>query len=112
IEAALGEAGCRVEVRHSASEPRAEEVDGELSRLRAPQARVEVREAIDGRQLYELALALDRIRLSDHHPSWVMTTRTLQPAPEPHAMWNESMMAQPLGGLGMYLLDTPAAGAH
>jgi len=109
IEGALAGAGeqVRVERLGDRSLRSAAEVEQELVRMRPPRALVEIYDSIDGVALYELALALDQIRLRDEHPSYVLAVRRLRPVPAPHPMWDDSMMAQPLGGLGMYVLDVP-----
>ncbi len=111
IASALGERGERLEVKWLGERsPRsADEIEQEIGEMRPPEGLIEVYDSVDGNALYELALALDQIRLRDLHPSYVLATRRLHPAPVPHPMWDENMMAQPLGGLGMYVLDVPRA---
>ena len=110
LQAVLGELGCQLRVQRLGERPlpTAAEAEQDLMRLRAPRALLDIYESIDGAALYELALALDQMRLSDLHPAYVLTTRALRPAGEPHPMWDQSLMAQPLGALDMYVLDVPA----
>jgi len=107
IESVLGEmgGGLRVKRRDEGALRSAAEVESELANLHAPNGLIEIYEAVDGNVLYELALALDQVRLRDQHPSYVLFTRQLHAAPAPHPMWDDSMMAQPLGGLDLYVLD-------
>ncbi len=113
MASALGEAGERLAVKWMGDKPlrSADEVEQQIGEMRPPEGLIEVYDSVDGNALYELALALDQIRLGDRHPSYVLAARRLRPTLVPHPMWDDSMMAQPLGGLGMYVLDVPSAEA-
>ena len=83
----------------------AAEVEQELASVPRGIALVEVHPAIGGNTLYELALALDRIRLRDEHPSFVLMARELLPTPAAHPLWDDRMMAQPLGALDLFAVE-------
>lgn len=107
IIAALGRAGESTRVRR-VERPgmrSAAEVEQELAAIPDGVGLVEVYPALDGNTLYELALALDRIRLRDEHPSYVLLARELTPTPAAHPLWDDQMMAQPLGALDLFALE-------
>jgi len=107
IERALGDAGAEVKVERLGSHAMrsAAEVEATLAELRPGAARIEVYDSLDGNVLYELALALDRIRLRDEHHCLVVAARDFRPAPMPHPMWDDQMMSQPLGAIDMYVVS-------
>jgi hypothetical protein len=110
IEGALAACGIdvRVEPLGGSAMRSAAEAEAALAETGPAQASIEVYDHVDGNVLYELALALDRIRLRDEHPRFVLAARALRPAPMPHPMWDDQMMSQPLGALDMFVLaDEP-----
>lgn len=111
LEAVLTEVGCRprVEHLHELSAQQVQQLEPELMRLRPPRALTHVCAALGGQALYELALVLDRVRLEDKHPPYLLAVGALQPEPQPHPLWAEGMMAQPLGALDMYALEPAPA---
>lgn len=82
----------------------AAEVEQQLQSIDDGEARIEVFPAVDGNSLYELALALDRLRLRDEHPGYLMAAQELLPTPVAHPLWDDRMMAQPLGVLDLFVL--------
>lgn len=106
IEGALAACGIdvRVEPLGESAMRSAAEAEAALAEIGPAQASIEVYDHVDGNVLYELALALDRIRLRDEHPRFVLAVRGLRPAPMPHPMWDDQMMSQPLGALDMFVL--------
>lgn len=107
IIAALGRAGETTVVRRldRPGMRSAAEVETELAAIPAGVGLVEVYPALDGNTLYELALALDRIRLRDEHPSYTLLACELTPTPAAHPLWDDRMMAQPLGALDLFALE-------
>ncbi len=83
----------------------AAEVGEELGQIPGGRARIDVYPGIDGNALYELALALDRIRLRDEHPSYVLIAGQLNSTPAAHPLWDDRMMAQPLGALDLFVIE-------
>ena len=83
----------------------AAEVEGELKAIPPGSGLIEVFPGIDGNTLYELALALDRIRLRDEHPSYVLCATNLMTTPAAHPLWDDRMMAQPLGVLDLLVIE-------
>lgn len=83
----------------------ASEVEQELSTIPDGTGLVEAFPAINGNTLYELALGLDRIRLRDEHPSYVLAATELLTTPAAHPLWDDRMMAQPLGVLDLFVLE-------
>jgi hypothetical protein len=83
----------------------AAEVGEELKNIPEGTGLIEVFPGINGNTLYELALALDRIRLRDEHPSFVLAATGLLATPASHPLWDDRMMAQPLGVLDLLCLD-------
>ncbi|MGD9497879.1 MAG: hypothetical protein AB7Y46_16370 [Armatimonadota bacterium] len=107
IAGAMGRAGESVRLKR-VDRPgmrSAAEVEQELAAIPERTGLVEVYPAIDGNTLYELALALDRIRLRDEHPSFVLLARELVATPVAHPLWDDQMMAQPLGALDLFVLE-------
>ena len=49
--------------------------------------------------------ALDRIRLRDEHPSYVLAATGLMATPAAHPLWDDRMMAQPLGALDLLVIE-------
>ncbi len=107
IAAAMGRAGESVRLKRidRPGMRSAAEVEQELAGIPDRTGIVEVYPAIDGNTLYELALALDRIRLRDEHPSFVLIARELVPTPAAHPLWDDQMMAQPLGALDLFAIE-------
>lgn len=106
IAARMGYAGETVRLRH-VERPglrSASEVEQELKTVPRGTGLIEVYPGIDGNTLYELALALDRIRLRDEHPSFVLAAAELLPTPAAHPLWDDRIMAQPLGVLDLLAL--------
>ncbi|HCA47695.1 MAG TPA: hypothetical protein DEP45_10180 [Armatimonadetes bacterium] len=83
----------------------AAEVEAELNAIPPGTGLLEVFPSLDGNTLYEMALALDRIRLRDDHPSYVMAATELKTTPASHPLWDDQMMAQPLGVLDIFAID-------
>ena len=83
----------------------AAEVEAELNAIPPGTGLLEVFPSIDGNTLYEMALALDRIRLRDDHPSYVLAATDLMTTPAAHPLWDDQMMAQPLGVLDIFVID-------
>ncbi len=83
----------------------AAEVEQQLQSIPEHIALIEVFPSIDGNTLYELALALDRIRQRDEHPGYVIAAASLMPTPAAHPLWDDRMMAQPLGVLDLYVIS-------
>lgn len=83
----------------------ASEVEQQLKAIPEGTGLIEVFPAIDGNTLYELALALDRIRLRDEHPSFVLAATDLMRTPAAHPLWDDRMMAQPLGVLDLLVIE-------
>jgi hypothetical protein len=83
----------------------ASEVEEQLKEIPQGTGLIEVFPGINGNTLYELALALDRIRLRDEHPSYVLAATGLQTTPASHPLWDDRMMAQPLGVLDLLVID-------
>lgn len=82
----------------------AAEVQQQLGQIPSGVGLIEVYPGIDGNTLYELALALDRIRLRDEHPSFALAARELLSTPAAHPLWDDRMMAQPLGALDLFVV--------
>ncbi|MGC9318328.1 MAG: hypothetical protein ACP5KN_09905 [Armatimonadota bacterium] len=108
IAASMGSAGEDVRVRRIERPGlrSAAEVERELAEVPEGVGLLEVYPAIDGNTLYELALALDRVRLRDEHPSYVLAAGELKPTPAPHPVWDDRMMAQPLGALDLFVVQS------
>ncbi|MEA3400711.1 MAG: hypothetical protein U9R79_05630 [Armatimonadota bacterium] len=106
IAATMGSAGENVRVRRIERPGlrSAAEVERELAEIPEGVGLLEVYPAINGNTLYELALALDRIRLRDEHPSYVLAAGELKPTPAAHPVWDDRMMAQPLGALDLFVI--------
>ncbi len=83
----------------------AAEVEQQLASIPQDNGLIEVFPGIDGNTLYELALALDRIRLRDEHPSFVLAATELLRTPAAHPLWDDRMMAQPLGVLDLLVIN-------
>ena len=83
----------------------AAEVEQELKAIPEGTGLIEVFPGINGNTLYELALALDRIRLRDEHPSYVLAATGLLTTPASHPLWDDRMMAQPLGVLDLFVIE-------
>jgi len=83
----------------------ATEVEHELAAIPDGTGLIEVFPGINGNTLYELALGLDRIRLRDEHPSYVLAATELLTTPAAHPLWDDRMMAQPLGVLDLFVLE-------
>lgn len=84
----------------------ASEVEQELKAIPVGTGLIEVFPGIGGNTLYELALALDRIRLRDEHPSYVLAATGLMTTPAAHPLWDDRMMAQPLGALDLLVIES------
>lgn len=83
----------------------ATEVEEQLKAIPEGTGLIEVFPGINGNTLYELALALDRIRLRDEHPSYVLAATGLLTTPAAHPLWDDRMMAQPLGVLDLFVIE-------
>ena len=83
----------------------ASEVEQDLQTIPEGTSVIEVFPAINGNTLYELALGLDRIRLRDEHPGYVLAASELLTTPAAHPLWDDRMMAQPLGVLDLLVLE-------
>lgn len=83
----------------------ASEAEQELKSIPKGTGLIEVFPGISGNTLYELALGLDRLRLRDEHPSYVLAATELLTTPAAHPLWDDRMMAQPLGVLDLFVLD-------
>ncbi|MBD3292931.1 MAG: hypothetical protein GF393_08415 [Armatimonadia bacterium] len=83
----------------------ASEVEEQLKAIPEGTALIEVFPGIDGNTLYELALALDRIRIRDEHPGYVLAATGLLTTPAAHPLWDDRMMAQPLGVLDLFVIE-------
>lgn len=107
LVAAVGRAGESTRVRHLERPGirSAAEVEEALKAIPAGTGLVEVFPALDGNTLYELALALDRMRLRDEHPSYTLLAGELIPTPAAHPLWDDQMMAQPLGALDLFAIE-------
>ena len=107
VAAALGRSGETVRLKRldRPGMRSAAEVEQELASIPDDTALIEAYPAIDGNTLYELALALDRIRLRDEHPSFVLIARELAATPAAHPLWDDQMMAQPLGALDLFAIE-------
>ncbi len=107
VAGTLGRLGETVRLRHveRAGMRSAAEVEQELDAIQAGSALVEVYPSIDGNTLYELALALDRLRLRDDHPSFILIAQELLPTTAAHPLWDDQMMAQPLGALDLFAIE-------
>jgi len=106
VASVMGRAGERVRVRH-VQRPglrSAAEVEQELVGIADGAGLIEVFPGINGNTLYELALALDRIRLRDEHPSFALAAVEVLPTPMAHPLWDDRMMAQPLGVLDLFVV--------
>jgi hypothetical protein len=82
----------------------AAEVEQQLKSIPQDTSLIEVFPGLNGNTLYELALALDRIRLRDEHPGFVMAATDLLRTPAAHPLWDDRMMAQPLGVLDLLVI--------
>lgn len=103
----MGKSGESVRLKH-VERPglrSAAEVEQELKSIPDGTGLIEVFPGINGNTLYELALGLDRIRLRDEHPSYVLAATGLLPTPAAHPLWDDRMMAQPLGVLDLFVLE-------
>lgn len=60
---------------------------------------------LSGRDIYDLAIGLDRVRLRDAQRMLIVVVETLEvPSIPPHALWLENTIAQPVGYLECYVL--------
>ncbi|HEY3396522.1 MAG TPA: hypothetical protein VGM19_02585 [Armatimonadota bacterium] len=63
-------------------------------------------ESVDGGALYELAVALDRLRVAGTPPAFYLLAKTLSgPTFMPHPMWTDRLMSQPLGFLDLIAVE-------
>ncbi len=83
----------------------ASEVEQQLMAIPEGTGLIEAFPGINGNTLYELALGLDRLRLRDEHPSYVLAATDLLTTPAAHPLWDDRMMAQPLGVLDLLALE-------
>lgn len=83
----------------------ASEVEQQLESIPERVTLIEVFPAMNGNTLYELALALDRLRQRDEHPGYVIAAKELMPTSVSHPLWDDRMMAQPLGVLDLYVVS-------
>ncbi|MFW5868714.1 MAG: hypothetical protein ACOCX2_12905 [Armatimonadota bacterium] len=83
----------------------AAEVEQQLKSIPEGTGLIEVFPSLDGNTLYELALALDRIRLRDEHPGFALAATELVRTPAAHPLWDDRLMAQPLGVLDLLVIE-------
>jgi hypothetical protein len=83
-----------------------EEAHTRLGALPPNVAYVVETDLIDGGALYELAVALDRLRVAGTPPAFYLLAQRLAPRSFlPHPMWADRIMSQPLGFLDLIVVE-------
>ena len=82
------------------------EAEARLTALPANVAYVIRAAQVDGAALYELAVALDRLRIAGTPPAfYLLADRLSDHSFLPHPMWADRLMSQPLGALDLLVAD-------
>ena len=82
------------------------EAYGRLSKMPATVAYVMEADEVSGGGLYELAVALDRLRVEGTPPAfYLLAERLSQSSFLPHPLWADQMMSQPLGFLDLIVTE-------
>ena len=85
------------------------EAHARLSALPEKMAYVVEAEEVSGDALYELAVALDRLRVDGTPPAfYVLAERLSEKSFFPHPLWSDQMMTQPLGFMDLIAIDFTA----
>jgi hypothetical protein len=85
------------------------EAHTKLGALPANVAYVREADEVSGGGLYELAVALDRLRVEGIPPAfYLLASRLSDKSFLPHPMWTDQMMSQPLGFLDLIAVDFTA----
>ncbi len=94
---------------HSGPPPAAADVELWGENVAADAAVVHVLPRLAPRDLYDIAIGFDHLRLNDMNRLMVLAAGEFTvPSAEPHPLWSSRMMAQPIGYWEFYLLDAGA----
>ena len=77
-----------------------------LKALPADMAYVLIHKSVDSAALYELGVALDRLRVAGAAlPFYLFAEEFRQPAVLPHPLWVDEVMSQPLGAVDLQVIE-------